>query len=74
MKNKTSTHPVIKKRLKIYDNIKNQIDIYQDFDVVFNTQIKSNSLKKLKLATINYLTKCLELQFKKKFKRKKIFV
>ena len=74
MKNKTSTHPVIKKRLKIYNNIKNKIDIYQDFDVVFNTQIKSNSLKKLKLATINYVTKCLELQFKKKFKRKKNFL
>ena len=31
------------------------------------------TLKKLKLVTINYLIKCLELQFKKKFKRKKIF-
>ena len=28
------------------------------------------TFKKLKLATINYVTKCLELQFKKKFKRK----
>tara|TARA_E500000178_G_scaffold340991_1_gene384378 strand:+ start:787 stop:1014 length:228 start_codon:yes stop_codon:yes gene_type:complete len=75
MRNKFDKHAVIKKRLRIYENIKKKIDIYKDFDVVFNTQIKSNSLNKLKLATINYVVKCLELQFKKKFyKKKKFFI
>ena len=52
MKNKTSIHPVIKKRLKIYDKIKKDININQDFDVVFNAKIKPATLKKLKLVTI----------------------
>ena len=74
MKNKTSIHPVIKKRLKIYDKIKKDININQDFDVVFNAKIKPATLKKLKLVTIEYVLKCMELEFKKKFKRKNNFL
>ena len=74
MINKESSHPVIKKRLEIYDTIKPKIKIENDYDVVFNVKVKPNSLKKLKTVTKEFVIKCLELEYKKKFSNKKDFL
>ena len=75
MINKESSHPVIKKRLEIYDTIKPKIKIENDYDVVFNVKVKPNSLKKLKTITKEFVIKCLELEYKKKFtNKKKLFI
>jgi hypothetical protein len=74
IRKKNILHPLVKKRLKIYENIKNEFKINKDFDVVFNAKINAKSLKRLKETTINYVSKCLELEYKKKFEHKKNFL
>ena len=74
MSNINSTSPVINKRLKIYDQIKPRLKINEDFDVVFNIKLDKKSLNELKKVTKIYVSKCLELQYEKKFRIRKDFL
>lgn len=74
MQNIESNHSVIKKRLEIYNNIKPNLNIVEDYDVVFAIKIEPKLLRKLKNVTIQYIIKCLELQHHKKYKNKKKFL
>ena len=74
MSNINSTSPVINERLKIYDQVKSKLKISEDFDVVFNIKLDKKSLNELKKVTKIYVSKCLELQYEKKFKIRKDFL